>query len=128
EEAGFETWYQLFQEKTNWVNNLELPVLSPWVVTNLPSETVFRMERNPYYFKVDEADNQLPYIDAMTHELVQDAELITIKAVAGEIDMQSRHMAVANMPLYMQSREQGDYRVLQWSGTSGTSFSIIFNQ
>ncbi len=128
EEAGFETWYQLFQEKTNWVNNLELPVLSPWVVTNLPSETIFRMDRNPYYFKVDEASNQLPYIDAMTHELVQDAELITIKAVAGEIDMQSRHMSVANMPLYMQSREQGDYRVLQWSGTSGTSFSIIFNQ
>lgn len=127
-EAGFEAWYQLFTDRTAWVSNPELPVLSPWVVTNSPTETIYRMARNPYYFKVDEAGNQLPYVDYLTHELVQDAELVTLKAVAGEIDMQSRHLRVANMPLYVENQEKSDYRVFQWSSTVGTSFSIIFNQ
>lgn len=133
EEEGYEAWYELFEAKGGyssraWLNNPELPVLSAWKAVTDPTDTLFVMERNPYYWKVDEAGNQLPYIDTMTHELVQDAELVTLKAVAGDIDMQWRHMKISDMPLYMESRESGDYRVLQWSGTAGTSYALQFNQ
>ncbi|MCC9077010.1 ABC transporter substrate-binding protein [Litorilinea aerophila] len=128
EEAGYETWFQLFQARNEWLNNPELPVLSPWVVKSEPTAALFKMERNPYYWKIDEAGNQLPYIDTVTHELLQDRELINLKAVAGEIDMQSRHLAVKDMPLYMENREKGDYRVLQWSSTAGTAYCLQFNQ
>ena len=50
------------------------------------------MERNPYYWKVDTAGNQLPYIDTVVHELQAEAQTIVLKAVNGELDMQGRHL------------------------------------
>jgi len=128
EAAGFEQWHQLFTDKNSWVNNTELPVLGPWVTAGDPTSTQWPAERNAYYWKVDEAGNQLPYIDRITHELLQDRELVTLKVVAGEIDMQSRHLNVNDLPLYMESRDTGDYRVLMWPTTNGSSYCLMFNQ
>jgi len=127
-EAGFDEWYQLFQDKNSWVNNPDLPVLGPWVSAGEPTASQWPAERNAYYWKIDEAGNQLPYIDRIVHELVQDRELVALKAVAGEIDMQNRHMTVDNLPLYMENREKGDYRVLMWPTTQGSSYCLMFNQ
>lgn len=128
-EAGFEAWHQLFMSKyDDWASNTELPTLSPWVISGDPTGTLWPADRNPYYWKVDEAGNQLPYIDRITHELVQDTELVTLKVVAGDIDMQSRHLNINDLPLYMDSRDTGDYRVLQWSNTLGSSYCLMFNQ
>ncbi len=128
EGAGFEQWYQYFVNRNSWVDNPELPVLGPWVNAGDPTSTQWPAERNPYYWKVDEAGNQLPYIDRIVHELLQDAELVTLKVVAGEIDMQSRHLSVNDLPLYMESRESGDYRILLWPNTNGSSYCLMFNQ
>ncbi len=129
QEAGFEAWYQLFLSKyDDWETNTELPTLAPWIIAGDPTGTIWPAERNPFYWKVDEAGNQLPYIDRITHELIQDTELVTLKVVAGDIDMQSRHLSIKDLPLYMDSRESGDYRVLQWSSTQGSSYCLMFNQ
>lgn len=128
EAAGFEAWYQLFQDKNSWLNNQELPVLGAWVSSSDPSNVQWNSTRNAYYWKVDEAGNQLPYVDVITHELLQDKELVTLKVVAGEVDMQGRHLNVSDLPLYMESRETGDYRVLMWPNTNGSSYCVMFNQ
>ncbi len=127
-EAGVETWNQLFANKNSWLNNKELPVLHPWITNGEPTATLWVCERNPYYWKVDPQGNQLPYIDRVTHELLQDRQLVTLKAIAGEIDMQYRHMQVKDIPLYMENREKGDYRVLMWPNTLGSEFVLMFNQ
>jgi len=127
-EAGFEQWNQLFAAKNSWVNNQELPVLGAWVSAAEPTGTLWPADRNPYYWKVDEQGNQLPYVDRITHELITDRSLIPLKAVAGEIDMQNRHMGVGDLPLFMENRETGDYRVLMWPSTLGNSMVLMFNQ
>jgi len=43
------------------------------------------MERNPYYWKVDPNGNQLPYIDAIIHELHAEAQSIVLKAVGAKL-------------------------------------------
>ena len=117
-EAGYEFWYQYYNSKTDpgsrVRDELDLPTIYAWKVKVTPptSPTVF--ERNPYYWKVDTAGNQLPYIDFIEHQLVEDAEVLNLKAIAGELDMQLRHINFANFPLFQDSKEQGDYRVLQW--------------
>jgi peptide/nickel transport system substrate-binding protein len=126
-EAGFEQWNQLFTNRSEWDSNPELPVLGAWV-TGDPTGTQWLAERNAYYWKVDEAGNQLPYIDQIVHELLQDRELVTLKVVAGEIDMQTRHLNTNDLPLYMESRESGDYRVLMWPSTNGSTYCLMFNQ
>jgi len=126
-DAGFQKWYQLFDFKRNPIQNPELPVLAPWkVISKSPQDPIFVMERNPYYYKVDPAGNQLPYIDKVVHYLVNDAQMAVMKAIAGEIDMQIRHMG--DYTLLMENRERGNYRVIRWKGTGGASTAIYLNQ
>ena len=47
----------------------EVPTLRAYRVKRR-TLTMMRLERNPYYFKVDPAGNQLPYIDAVDAEII----------------------------------------------------------
>lgn len=127
-EAGFQYWYQLFQNKNDWISNPERPTHRAWKPTNLPTSPIWAMERNPYYWKVDPEGNQLPYIDRITHDLVSNAELVTMKAVSGEIDMQLRHIMISNYPLLKENAEKGGYRVIRWIPALGADVAIFTNQ
>ncbi|MCY4542577.1 MAG: ABC transporter substrate-binding protein [Rhodobacteraceae bacterium] len=60
-------------------------VMGPWVpVDHRPDEIVI-MRRNPYYWKVDEAGNQLPYYNEMHFKLTSWSDRTT-QAVAGTGD------------------------------------------
>lgn len=127
-EAGFQAWYQLFSNKAGAHINKDLPTLRPWVLRSDPTAIRIIAERNPYYWKVDPAGNQLPYIDRIAFDMVQNIELINMKAVSGEIDMQARNIAFSNYTLLMENRAKGDYDVYRWtSGASGTAFFINQN-
>ncbi len=128
EEEGFEFWYQLFHAKNDWISNPERPTHKAWKPINLPSSSLWTMERNAYYWKVDIAGNQLPYIDHITHTLASDADMVTMKAVMGEIDMQFRHILISNYPLLMENRDKGDYRVIVWDTGDGSNCQLMFNQ
>jgi peptide/nickel transport system substrate-binding protein len=88
-------WVALFFKKgpDNWANplrtmdNPETPVMYAWKVTQpLGSGTSVRFERNPYYWKVDEQGNQLPYIDTMVGSNYQDNESRTLAMLNGDLD------------------------------------------
>lgn len=127
--ADFENWYELYGDKGNIYDNPELPTWNPWVVTTDAAAQRYLAGRNPYYFKVDPEGNQLPYIDEIAHDLVEETELYLTKAIAGELDMQGRHVGSAdNFPILKENEEKGDYRVLEWTPTLGNSYQVMFNQ
>ena len=115
--AGFDFWYQLWGDVRDW-RNKDLPRIWPWIIKEPPPTQPVVFERNPYYWKVDPNGNQLPYIDTMTFE-IYDPETINLKAINGEIGMQSRHISFTNYPLFMENRVKGGYRVLHWISGSG---------
>ncbi len=125
---GLQNWYQLFSNKNDFLQNPELPVIYPWRTTTPHTVTLQVMERNPYYWKIDPAGNQLPYIDRITHLLLQSGETAVLKAIAGEVDMQERGLALADYTLLMENRTKGDYRVLRWPQGTGASPAILLNQ
>jgi len=86
------------------------------------------MERNPYYFVVDPEGNQLPYIDRVVHYLVSDPEMVNMKAIAGELDMQDRHTKLSNYTLFLQNKDKGNYKVLRWRSGTGADPAIFLNQ
>jgi len=126
--AGFNTWYQYFQNRNDWIQNPDLPTIRAWKPANPPDSKVWIMERNPYYWKVDTAGNQLPYIDRITHELVTNAEMVTMKAVAGELDMQLRHINFLDYTLLKENEKKGEYRVIRWIPALGADVGIFVNQ
>jgi peptide/nickel transport system substrate-binding protein len=119
-EAGFDQWIQLFGDRHNW-QNPEMPHIWPWLPTRVPPEIPVVAERNPYYYKVDPDGNQLPYLDRIQFDVVERADLLNLKAVAGELDMQFRHILWTNYPLFIENAEAGDYRVMRWALAEGSN-------
>lgn len=130
-EEGFDYWYQLFQKKaqTIWGSQLgDVPVISSYVVTEETS-SYRKYERNPYYWKVDTAGNQLPYIDRVLATVVKDTEMATAKIVAGEVDFAIVNTtSIQNLPLYRESEERGNYRTLLWKGVYTADCGFEFNR
>ncbi|MEJ5229110.1 MAG: ABC transporter substrate-binding protein [Pseudothermotoga sp.] len=127
-----DTWVNLFNLKNNPIRNLELPVLWTWKAASDPSGQFFIMERNPYFWAVDIEGNQLPYIDVIRHEYVMSDEMILLKAIAGEIDMQHRHIGLlgagaGNYTLLMENAKKGDYRILNWTTANGSVSQLMLN-
>ena len=107
-EAGLANWSIYLKKRFDWTFNPELPVVSPWRVTAPINSRKFGMERNPYSIWVDTDGNQLPYIDRIAHVLCSGPEAVNFKAAAGQLDFQSRHLLVSNVPFLLATRERSD--------------------
>jgi peptide/nickel transport system substrate-binding protein len=127
-DAGHEFWYQLYNNMTNPLNNDQVPTIYSWDSLVLPPKVPVVLDRNPYYWKVDTEGNQLPYIDRVEFVIVAGAEQINLRAAQGEVDMQLRHIIFDNFPIFQDSKEQGDYRVLLWNQGMATDAVLAINQ
>lgn len=113
-----------------WVEK-DIPMLRAWIPVNDKSDQRFIMERNPYFYKVDTEGNQLPYIDEVVHSFVEDNSIIGMKAIAGELDMQFRHLdgeRADNYTLFIENQELGGYKVLKMVDPRGSIEAFCFNQ
>ncbi len=111
-ELQYDTWPLLYEAKMDILITEERPVHFAWMVTTgADSATQLIAERNPYYWKVDPEGQQLPYIDRMEYPIVENVEVLALKAMSGEVDMMDRHIATPDRKaVFTDSMEQGDYR------------------
>ena len=79
---------------------------------------------NPYYFKVDTAGNQLPYIDRQ-HERFLDQELFVLSIINGEVDQKAQTIGLSNYPVLKENEANGDYHLQLPPGQTGPP--IVFN-
>jgi ABC-type transport system substrate-binding protein len=129
-EEGQADWIELFFSKADQWSNHELPRLHAWAPQSefgAGQRIIFR--RNPYYWKTDPGGRQLPYIDEIAFEIVDDnPELMLLKGVEGSIDMHFRHFNIArNKPVLARDRERGDYRFFDTKPAIMNSMMIVFN-
>ncbi len=126
------TWVKLFLDASSLRQALfvsdKMPSLCAWI-TKVPAPAKrFVMERNPYYWKVDTSGNQLPYIDTVVHELQAEAKTIVLKAIAGEIDMQGRHLGgMQNSVLLLASAANGNFRLVPKTSTASVGVLLAPN-
>jgi peptide/nickel transport system substrate-binding protein len=135
--AQFPSWVEQFQAKVTFgpggvnarISNIDLPTINGWVYKNAvgDGERVVT-ERNPYYWKVDPEGNQLPYIDRVIFEVVQDRDGLLLKALNGEIEMMDRNFnTLANKPVVVENAEKGGYRVYPETQSSSNTNAISLN-
>ncbi len=128
DDAGFDNWVNLFKDKNTWQKNPDLPVMTPWKTVNPITTDTWVLERNPYYYGVDTAGNQLPYIDRISMGLAEDLEVLNLRAIAGEYDYQARHVSLANLPALLENQEQGGYTVSLDPAQHGADGAFQWNQ
>ena len=61
-----------------------LPMMTAWRVTQSINTSEWAFERNPYYYAVDTAGNQLPYMDKVVLTLAENLEVLNLRAIAGD--------------------------------------------
>jgi peptide/nickel transport system substrate-binding protein len=127
DDAGYDNWVTYFQYLNDWSLNPDLPVVMPWKTVNPINEPNWVMERNPFYWAVDTEGNQLPYIETIIMRNAEDLEVITLRAIAGEIDKQGRHMDISQLPVFLENQQDGDYTVKLDRGLYGTDAAFHFN-
>ncbi|AJD46370.1 ABC transporter substrate-binding protein [Rhizobium sp. SEMIA 4085] len=132
-QAGAADWVQLFNNKISFPGrwrDVGRPVLDAWMLAAPyvgTSQVV--AERNPYYAKVDTAGNQLPYLDKVTIDVMEDTQAIILKAINGEIDMQNRFIETTDArPVIVQNQEKGGYRLFIARPAWSNALLITLNQ
>jgi peptide/nickel transport system substrate-binding protein len=112
----------------------EVPTLNAWMLTNSYDGVVNPVvaSRNPYYWKIDTAGHQLPYIDTVQVTLA-DSPTITKMALAGKLDMQDRNVGNSTLAI-AQSRQQlidgqqaGRYHLFKTVFSTMNTIMVAFN-
>lgn len=134
--ANVSDWAALFRIRcgdieipSRW-GNPEKPTLDPWVVKEPYTGGTTRvvMERNPYFWQVDTAGRQLPYIDRLNFSISQDVESLLLDAISGRLDLQERHIdTLQNKPTLSQNMQKGGYRLVELVNTQAQQVQIYLN-
>ena len=63
---------------------------------------------NPYFFMVDTAGNQLPYINEQDEVFINDHEVRLLKLVNGEVDYKAQSLQLSDVPILLENQEKGE--------------------
>jgi peptide/nickel transport system substrate-binding protein len=123
---------------TRWVNiyrrqdvmygnsNIDMPTLNPWVLaTPFPAQR-YVFARNPYYHRIDEKGQQLPYIDDVIMTVAA-TNLIPAKAGLGEADLQPRYLNMRDYTFLQKSAKTSGVNVHLWESGSGSQIALYPN-
>jgi peptide/nickel transport system substrate-binding protein len=124
--AGYNTWMEQFADKADKNVDINRPTLYAFICTG-DTTTTTTWTRNPYYWVVDTDGNQLPYIDTVEMERLQDVESYHARIVSGAYDYAVGNTDILNYSTYEASAADGDYRVLVWSSGRGSEVFFQFN-
>jgi peptide/nickel transport system substrate-binding protein len=106
--------------------DLPLVSLGPWVPTEYKTDELLIMRRNPYYWKVDEAGNQLPYMDEIQYRKGPSGVGRDLCTIAGDCD----HMNVENPSTFvevMKSAQDPNAKFQVTWGPETLGYGIQFN-
>ena len=107
-------------------DNPDLPSLDPWILkTSLPADRIV-FERNPYYYRVDGAGHQLPYIDRVVFNIAN-SQIIAAKTGAGESDLQARYLSFDDYTFLKAGEVANGYKVLLWRTGPGSQLALYPN-
>ncbi len=126
---GFENGYALIKAyygNSDWTDTGTPMLNSPDKVAKLPKDTLPTLEShimvkqttegrhlvaNPYFFAVDTAGNQLPYINEMDETFANENEVRLLKLVNGEVTYKAQSLSLPDSPLLLEKQDKGGYTI-----------------
>ncbi len=134
---GVNHWSELFTIKAGLILplstrfvNAERPTLNAWELTaGYFGQPHITAQRNPYYWKVDPAGNQLPYLDRVEFQAFLDADTGLLEALRGQFDVVFNFLNTRiNKPLLIDNAEQGNYSFFDigqpWANITMIAFNL----
>jgi peptide/nickel transport system substrate-binding protein len=106
--------YESFRDSTTSASLIlkpGIPRLSAWVPVSWERGQRILYARNPYYWKVDTAGNQLPYADSLAFNIIQDTQVILLRFMNGELDLFGRYSRIDMLPTLKTEERKGKFAV-----------------
>jgi len=111
---GYDDWTGLFRSYYHdWKDSYHrvgVPTIESHILIEETTE-YRKLEANPYYWKVDTAGQQLPYIDYHYERFISDSEVINLAIINGEVDLKGQGMELTSYPLLKENEANGNYTV-----------------
>src|SRR5262245_33345648 len=122
------SWVQIFRRLDVMFgnDNVDLPSLNPWINTTPSPAQRFVFVRNPYYHRIDEKGQQLPYVDRIIFTVAA-TNLIPAKPGLGEADLQSRYPNLRDYTFLQSSARTSGAAVRLWELGSGSQVALYPN-
>lgn len=126
---GFENGYAVIKAyygSSDWTDTGSPMLNSPDKVAKLPKDVMPSLEShidvkettegrhfvaNPYFFQVDTAGNQLPYINEMDEIYANENEVRILKLVNAEVDYKAQSLGLPSAPLLLENQDKGNFTV-----------------
>ncbi len=127
--AGFENGYEvvnMYYGQTDWTDHPTPLLRVPDKIKNMPAAVTPSLESfitiaestegrhyvaNPYFFMVDTAGNQLPYIDEQDETMVNENEVRLLKLINAEVDYKAQSIRLPSAPLLLDNQKKGNYTI-----------------
>ena len=126
---GYENGYAAiaaYYGSSDWMDTPTPMLASPDKVASLPAAASPTLEShivisestegrhfvaNPYFYMVDTAGNQLPYINEQDEIFVSENEVRILKLVNSEVDYKAQSLQLDSVPILMDGQEKGNYTI-----------------
>ena len=135
-EGNYASWADMFikrvgvrSEDIGNFSDPSRPRLSAWLLDepySLKAATV-KWRRNPYYWKVDPAGKQLPYIDAVLFTVVKNNDEAINRVINGEVDMQNLSEMGIDVASTFEALGSSEYRLNPLTDGSNNVMVIHLN-
>lgn len=122
---GYEKWHQLYKVREEYMRpHCGKPHVGPW--TRTASQSSYDIyTRNPYYAEVDQAGNQLPYIDRIFVQVVEDRKLRDARSATGAVSQGSAE--ITQIFIYKKNTLQAHYHLNDWQLANSSECMFAFN-
>ncbi len=117
QQHGFAAWYQYYMMVREYMHPVvNKPHVAPWVrVSSTTTHDIY--ERNPYFFEVDQEGNQLPYIDRLFVQVVEDERLQEARRATGSVSEGVCDMS--QISIFTKNALRGNYSIRHWHLADG---------
>ncbi len=108
-------------------DKLPLVTMGPWVITEYKTDELMIMRRNPYFYGVDEAGNQLPYMDEIQYIKGTSGAGRDLCVMAGDCDHMNLENASTFVEVMTRAQEPNATFEVNW-GPETLGYALLVNQ
>jgi peptide/nickel transport system substrate-binding protein len=139
--APYHIKYNADLDPTRWVDdylkmrehrlNPDCPVMTGWKVESVTPGQRHVYVRNPYYWAVDSAGNQLPYLDRIEATIFQDQEVMKLQVTNGAFDYlqgnQAPNFTLSDVETLRNAEARSGMELRFWDNGGGSGVIHMFN-
>jgi len=121
--------YEDFNKAAPWWSGRNEVSVGAWKMESISDDnTLVRLVRNPYYWKVDSEGNQLPYVDYVEYSIVPDRQSVALGNISGEFDYDGTWVGNQHLPLFLKEQAAGrDLEIGWFNNTPGMSVYMNYD-